>query len=249
MTRRSKPACGIRQWQYSVSSAHQKSSALGRPTASTISRAIMNPHQEPHRPTAPSGWMDTGTTKVRPGSSSRAISNVARHRVSGTMSSSITQASLKSLERKSRRAMAHPPAGPRLTSDRMTLVGTPVDGSAPIWIGGSLALSTTTIPCGGVVCAATALRQRASDWGALWLRTRATTWRPRPSFLAPLSWIVSGLCKLVKAPMLSGRRLSVHPVTSDGGALNDCGSSWTLAARRMTFQPAVWATTGARTNV
>jgi hypothetical protein len=31
--------------------------------------------------------------------------------------------------------------------------------------------------------------------------------------------------------MLSGRRLSVHPVVSDGGALDDGESSWTLAAR------------------
>ena len=130
----------------------------------------------------------------------------------------MTQASLKSLERKSRRAMAHPPAGPKLTSDRMIRVGTPVGGSASIWIGGSLALSTTTIPWGGFVCAAMALRQRASDWGALWLSTRATTRRPRPSFIAPCSWTIPGLCKLVKAQMLSGHRLAVHPVGAAGGA-------------------------------
>ena len=35
--------------------------------------------------------------------------------------------------------------------------------------------------------------------------------------------------------MLSGRRLSVHPVASDGGALNDCGSSWNLAAPDMDY--------------
>lgn len=55
-----------------------------------------------------------------------------------------------------------------------------------------------------------ALRQRASDWGALWLSTRATTRRPRPSFNAAPSSITPGLCKLVKTPMLSGRRLSSH---------------------------------------
>ena len=147
--------------------------------------------------------------------------------------------------------MAHPPAGPRLTSDRMTRVGTPVGGSAPIWIGGSLALSTTTIPWGGFVCAATAFRQRASDWGALWLSTRATTRRPRPSFIAPLSWTIPGLCKLVKTPMLSGRRLSVHPVRSEW---------WCPQRLRIVVDPgcprygsshqgAVWATTGAGTNV
>ena len=50
--------------------------------------------------------------------------------------------------------------------------------------------------------------------------------------------------------MLSGRCLSVRPVRSDGGVPNDFGSSWTLAACGMdSFQLAVWATTGAGTNV
>ena len=37
------------------------------------------------------------------------------------------------------------------------------------------------------------------------------------------------------ADAISGRRLSAHPVISDGGALSDCGSSWTLADRGMDF--------------
>ena len=61
---------------------------------------------------------------------------------------------------------------------------------------------------------------------------------PRPSFIAPLSWIVSGFCKLVKAPMLSVRRPFRAPGHIDGGALNDCGSSWNLAAPDMDFSSA-----------
>ena len=55
-------------------------------------------------------------------------------------------------------------------------------------IGGSLALSTISTACGGVVWAATARRQRSSESGALWVSTTAMMCRSfsTPSILSAL---------------------------------------------------------------
>ena len=149
------------------------------------------------------------------------------------MSSSITQASLNSLERKSRKCDGPPASGSQID------VRSDDPGRHPgrwkcIELDRRIArVVNNNDPLGRIRLAATAFRQRASDWGALWLRTRATTRRPRPSFIAPLSWIVSGSCKLVKLPMLSGRRLSVHPVRPDSGVLD-------TSDRHEPWLPTVW---------
>ena len=59
------------------------------------------------------------------------------------MSSSITQAWVKSLAKKVRSAIAHPPAGPPFTSDLMIRNDGPVSGNDDALTAGSLALSTT----------------------------------------------------------------------------------------------------------
>ncbi len=100
------------------------------------------------------------------------------------MSSSRTQAKSKAPARSSSKASAHPPAGPRLMSERTTDTGgtdePPEPGGlraprAVRFTGGVLALSTTTIAPGAAVCAAMASRHLASARGALCDRTRATT--------------------------------------------------------------------------
>src|SRR6185437_1946812 len=98
--RRGNPARGIRHSQYSVSSAHQKRFSIGSPTVSTISREIRKPHHEPHRPTDPSGWMETGNEKAEAGSSLAELHSVARQAESGTISSSITHAWVKSFAKR-----------------------------------------------------------------------------------------------------------------------------------------------------
>ncbi len=106
------------------------------------------------------------------------VHRFVRQSGSGTMSSSITQAWSRPSDRNSVKAMAQPPAGPRLMSDLSTRTGRPSE-MASASTGGSLALSTISTVAGGSLWATMACRHRSKDAGALCVRTSAAVPEPR----------------------------------------------------------------------